>query len=110
MKLDSSCEDYGLLGCDALPLAAYLLLDSCLSYSLALKMEVIRSSETSVDFYQNAQRRTPKDHIHHILRIFENKSIRIFGPEREEITGGWRKLRSEELYNLHSSPNISRVM
>jgi hypothetical protein len=27
---------------------------------------------------------------------------RILGPEREEVTGGWRKLQNEELYNLYS--------
>jgi hypothetical protein len=31
---------------------------------------------------------------------------RIFGPERDEVTGGWRKLHNEELHNLHSSPSI----
>jgi hypothetical protein len=24
---------------------------------------------------------------------------RIFGTERDEVTGGWRKLRNEELHN-----------
>jgi hypothetical protein len=27
---------------------------------------------------------------------------RIFGPERDEVTGGWRKLHDEELHNLYS--------
>jgi hypothetical protein len=31
---------------------------------------------------------------------------RIFGPKSEEVTGDWRKLHSEELHNLYSSPNI----
>jgi hypothetical protein len=26
---------------------------------------------------------------------------RIFGPFREEVTGGWRKLHIEELHNLY---------
>ena len=30
---------------------------------------------------------------------------RIFGPKRDEVTGEWRKLHSEELYDLYSSPN-----
>jgi hypothetical protein len=29
----------------------------------------------------------------HRLRVFENRvHIRIFGPKRDEVTGGWRKL------------------
>jgi hypothetical protein len=35
---------------------------------------------------------------------------RTFGSKRDEITGGWRKLRSEELYNLHSSPSKIRLI
>jgi hypothetical protein len=31
---------------------------------------------------------------------------RIFGPKRNEVTGGWRKLHNEELHNLYSSPSI----
>jgi hypothetical protein len=41
------------------------------------------------------------------LRVFENGVLRrIFGPKRDEVTGEWRNLRSEELHNLYSSPNI----
>jgi hypothetical protein len=35
---------------------------------------------------------------------------RVFGPKRDEILGGWRKLLNEELHNLYSSPSIIRVM
>jgi hypothetical protein len=35
---------------------------------------------------------------------------RIFGPKRNEVTGGWRKLYNEELHTLYSSPNIIRLM
>jgi hypothetical protein len=35
---------------------------------------------------------------------------RIFGPKRDEVTGGWRKLHNEELHNLYSSPSIIRVI
>jgi hypothetical protein len=35
---------------------------------------------------------------------------RIFGPKRDEVTGGWRKLHNEELHGLYSSTNIIRVI
>jgi hypothetical protein len=35
---------------------------------------------------------------------------RIFGPNRDEFIGSRRKLHNEELHNLHSSPNISRII
>jgi hypothetical protein len=35
---------------------------------------------------------------------------RIFEPERDEVTGGWRKLHNEELHGLYSSPSIIRVI
>jgi hypothetical protein len=41
--------------------------------------------------------------------VFENRVLRrIFGPKRDEVTGEWRKLDSEELHNLYSSPDIIR--
>jgi hypothetical protein len=46
----------------------------------------------------------------HRLRVFENRVLRrIFGPKREE-DGSWRKLHSDELHSLDSSPNIVRVI
>jgi hypothetical protein len=35
---------------------------------------------------------------------------RIFGPIREEVAGGWRRLHNEELHNLHASLNIIKVI
>jgi hypothetical protein len=35
---------------------------------------------------------------------------RVFGPERDEVTGEWRKLHNEELNDLYSLPNIVRVV
>jgi hypothetical protein len=43
----------------------------------------------------------------HKLMVFENRVLRrIFGPKRDGVMGGWRKLHNEELYNLYSSPSI----
>jgi len=37
----------------------------------------------------------------HRLRVFEIMVLRkIFGPERDEVTGEWRRLHNEELYDL----------
>jgi hypothetical protein len=45
------------------------------------------------------------------LRVFENTVLgRIFGPNRDEVTGEWRKLHNEDLNDLHSSSNIVRVI
>jgi hypothetical protein len=45
----------------------------------------------------------------HRQRVFENRVLRrIFGPKRDVVAGEWRKLHSEELHNLYSSPNIIR--
>jgi hypothetical protein len=46
----------------------------------------------------------------HRLRVFENRVLRrIFGLKRNEVTGGWRKLRNKELRDLYSSPSIIRM-
>jgi hypothetical protein len=35
---------------------------------------------------------------------------RIFRPNSDEVIGDWRKLRNEELHNLHSSPSKIRII
>jgi hypothetical protein len=48
---------------------------------------------------------------HRLRVLFENKVLRrIFGPKRDEVTGGWRKLRNEELHNLHTPPSKIRII
>jgi hypothetical protein len=45
------------------------------------------------------------------ILVFENRVLRrIFGPKRDEVTGGWRKLHNEELHNLYFSPSIIRMI
>jgi hypothetical protein len=34
------------------------------------------------------------------MRVFQSRTLRIFGLKRDEVTGGWRKL-----HDLYSSPN-----
>jgi hypothetical protein len=47
----------------------------------------------------------------HKVRVFESRVLRkIFGPKRQEVTGGWRKLHNEDFYNLYSSPSIIRII
>jgi hypothetical protein len=42
------------------------------------------------------------------LRVLENTVLRrLFGPKRDEVTRKWRKLRNEELNDLHSSSTIT---
>jgi hypothetical protein len=43
--------------------------------------------------------------------VFGDRVLRkIFGPERDEMTGGWRELHNEKLHNLYSSPRIIRII
>jgi hypothetical protein len=43
--------------------------------------------------------------------VFENRVLRrIYGPNRDELTGRWRKLHNEELRNLYSSPGVIRLI
>jgi hypothetical protein len=42
--------------------------------------------------------------------VFQNRVLRrIFGPKKDEVMGGWRKLHNE-LHDLYSSPSIIRII
>jgi hypothetical protein len=41
-----------------------------------------------------------------MLRVFENRVLRkIFGHQRDKLTGYWRRLHNEKLYCPYYSPN-----
>jgi hypothetical protein len=37
-------------------------------------------------------------------------ALRRFGPKRDEVIGGWRKLHNGELHNLYCSLSIIRII
>jgi hypothetical protein len=42
--------------------------------------------------------------------VFENRVLRIFGPKRDKVIGGWRRLHNEEHHNSYISPSIIRMI
>jgi hypothetical protein len=47
----------------------------------------------------------------HRFRVLENRVLRrIFGPKREEVARGWRRLHYDELHKFNASRNIIRVI
>jgi hypothetical protein len=43
--------------------------------------------------------------------MFENRVLRrIFGPKRDDVIGGWRKLHNEELHKMYGSPSIFKMI
>jgi hypothetical protein len=43
--------------------------------------------------------------------VWRNRVLRvIYGLNREEVAGDWRKVEGEELHDLSSAPNIIGVM
>jgi hypothetical protein len=43
--------------------------------------------------------------------VIENRVLRrVFGPKKDGLTGGWRKLHNEELHDLYTSQSIIRII
>jgi hypothetical protein len=43
--------------------------------------------------------------------MFQNRMLRrMFGPKSESVIGGWRKVHSEGLHSLCTSPDIISVI
>jgi hypothetical protein len=43
--------------------------------------------------------------------MIENRVLRrIFGPKKDGVTRGWRKLHDQELHDLYSLPSIIRII
>jgi hypothetical protein len=48
-----------------------------------------------------------------MLRVFDNRVMRIFGPKREEVVvggGGLMRLHTEDLLNLNAPPDVNRLL
>jgi hypothetical protein len=46
-----------------------------------------------------------------VLRAFENRGMRrIFGPKREEVAGGLRRLHEEEFHKVCASQHLIKMI
>jgi hypothetical protein len=85
------------------------LLSSCL-LSINVKIKIYRTIILPVVLY-GCETYSLTLREEHRLRVFENRVLRrIFGPKRDKVTGGWRKLHNEELHGLYSSPSVIRLI
>jgi hypothetical protein len=88
------------------------LILKCISYikfSLATS-EIIAVVWMSILLY-GCKTLSPTLREEHSLRVLGNGVLRgIFLEKRNEVTGDWRKLHNEELYDLYSSEYIIRVI
>ena len=93
--------------------ACYHSVQNLLSSSLLpknLKIKIHRTIILSVVLYGCETWSLTKRELGR-LSVFENKVLRrLFVPKGDEVTGDWRKLYTEEINDLYSSPNIERVI
>jgi hypothetical protein len=43
------------------------------------------------------------------MRVPDNRVLRIFEPERDEVIGGCRNLHNEEIHNLYTLRSRTRI-
>jgi hypothetical protein len=92
--------------------ACYYFVENLLSSSLLsknLKIQIYRTTILLVVFY-GCETWTLTLSEECRLRLLENRVLRIFGTKQDEVTGEWRKLHSDELNDLYSSPNIVQLI
>ncbi|KAJ4435585.1 hypothetical protein ANN_18201 [Periplaneta americana] len=78
----------------------YTPVEGSRNYDFAIKEEAPANSSRVFQLFSQKEQR---------LKVFENKVLRkIFGTEKDEVTGERRKLHSAELHSLYSSPDIIR--
>ena len=78
--------------------------------SINLKIKIYRTIILTVVLY-GCETWSLTWRVERRLRVIENRVLRrMFGPKRDEVKREWRKLHYEELNDLHSSPNIIRVV
>ena len=44
-----------------------------------------------------------------MLRLLENRVLRILGPRKVKVTGEWRELQNNDFKDLYCSPNIQVI-
>jgi hypothetical protein len=54
----------------------------------------------------SSQAASPETSGYTLVDCLKTVLRRIFGPKREEVAGGWRRLHNEELHDLYASLNI----
>jgi hypothetical protein len=77
----------------------------CDSDQFHQKQKVACNTAISAFFLFGSETWSDKRKEEHSLRV-----LRIFGPKREEVVGGCRRLHSEDLHNLYTSPNTISVI